>query len=110
MKALTDITIILGLILVIVAILLMSYAIFIYIKEEKRMMYNRPLTNEEIKILVSLQPTFEKDDEILNKHVADKINVKLSWIMNQLNINDLSDTPNIEDEYKRIIKGIIRRE
>ena len=108
MKALTDITIILGVILVIVAILLMSYAIFIYIKEEKR--NNRPLTNEKIKILVSLQPTFEKADEILNKHVADKINVKLSWIMNQFSINDLSDTPNIEDEYKRIIKGIIGRE
>ena len=108
MKALTDITIILGVILVIVAILLMSYAIFIYIKEEKR--NNRPLTNEEIKILVSLQPTFEKADEILNKHVADKINVKLSWIMNQFNINDLSDTPNIEDEYKRVLKGIISRE
>lgn len=108
MKALTDITIILGVILVIVAIILMSYAIFIYIKEEKR--NNRPLTNEEIKILVSLQPTFEKADEILNKHVADKINVKLSWIMNQFNVNDLSDTPNIEDEYKRIIKGIISRE
>lgn len=108
MKALTDITIILGVILVIVAILLMSYAIFIYIKEEKR--NNRQLTNEEIKILVSLQPTFEKADEILNKHVADKINVKLSWIMNQFNISDLSDTPNIEDEYKRVLKGIISRE
>lgn len=108
MKALTDITIILGVLLVIVAILLMSYAIFIYIKEEKR--NNRQLTNEEIKILVSLQPTFEKADEILNKHVADKINVKLSWIMNQFNISDLSDTPNIEDEYKRVLKGIISRE
>ncbi len=105
MNTLTDITVILGVVLVIVTILLMSYVIFIYIKEERRS--KRPLTNKEIEILISLQPTFEKADEILSKYVADKTNVKLSWIQNQFDVNIKSNT---EDEYKRVLKGIISRE
>ena len=108
MSTITTITIILGLVLVIVAIMLMTYAVWIYIQEEKR--NKRPLTSDEIKTLVSLQPNFEEADKILNKHVADNTTVKLSWIMNQFNIYDLSSNLSTEDEYKRVLKGIISRE